>query len=341
MKAEMLDRFALSCLQWAHRNRERFRISRDVTDPETDLNWTMKPLGELAQLSGSVRQLTGSGPVQRLARELQELCWQEVRSGKVLLDLFRAEPQATYPLEIYAAFAGAGMRDQEFERFAATVCGTRAWRLTEQEPNRRLGILNAERRSGFTPHGPFGPALRRTWLGGLPEPWTFERAAGYHLTHAVFHVTDWGAAPHRLPADLGDYLRMWLPCWLDACLEAEQWDLCCELLAVGASLPEPPPGELLDPAWLRLSEVQGADGSLRETGSAPTGKGPELAFAYSYHSTLAAAFAATLSAGRQRQGDRPQAQQQQAQPARGRQRQRGRRDGAPDRAPSEWTGERV
>ncbi|WP_461028767.1 DUF6895 family protein, partial [Streptomyces sparsus] len=268
MRADELERVALTSLQWTRRHTARFRLPRDVTDPGTDLNRTVKPLGELAQLCASIRQHTASSDaIHRLAVEMLEFCWQEVRSGAVLLKLFRAEPQATYPLEIYAAFAGAGMRDRDFEQFAGAVCGTRSWRLTEQAPNRRLGILNAERRSGLPPHGPFGPALRRTWLGGLPEPWTFERTAGYHLTHAVFHVTDWGGAPHRLPADLGEYLRTWLPCWLDTCLEDEQWDLTCELLAVAASLPDPPAPEITAPARRGIADAQSGDGALRESGS--------------------------------------------------------------------------
>lgn len=295
-----LDLLAAECLRWVGRYLDRFRLPDDVADPETDLNWTMKPLGELAQLSGSIRrQAAPDGPGRGLADELLGFCHRETDGGTVLLELFRAEPQASYPLEIYAAFAAAGLRHEGFERFARSVCATRGWRQSEQEPNRRLGVLSAERQAGLTPHGPFGEALRRTWLGGLPEPWTFERGAGYHLTHTVFHLTGWGERPDGLPPELADYLTDWLPCWLDGCLEAGQWDLCCELLAVGAALPEALPPEHTAPAWRRIAAARGPGGALPEAGP-PVPAEDDRHFPHCYHSTLAAAFAATLTAARLR-----------------------------------------
>ncbi|WP_103500768.1 DUF6895 family protein [Streptomyces sp. SM14] len=296
-----LDALALESLEWAWERSWRFRLPADVTDPGSDLNWTMKPLGELAQLTVSIRRCSApDGALHRSATRLLEFCWDQTGEGRVLLELFHAEPHTTYPLEIYAAFAGEGLRHAGFEDFARARCATRSWSQAEQQPHRRLGILNAERRAGITPHGPFAPALRRTWLGGLPEPWTFEQGSGYHLTHTVFHVTDWGAEPSRMPADLAGYLLNWLPSWTDTCLDAEQWDLACELLAVGASLPVPLAPRHTAPAWQRLAGARGPDGALPEDGDPFPADHPD-AFALSYHSTLGAAFAATLTAARLRE----------------------------------------
>jgi hypothetical protein len=302
--ADFLETLALRSLEWTRARTSSFRLPERITEPDIDVNRSVKPLGELAQLSVSIRRETApEHAVHRIAGELLAFCWRETAEGAVLLDLFRAEPQATYPVEIYAAFAAAGLRHAGFEHFAGTVCRTRGWRVTEQEPNRRLSILNAERRGGVTPHRRFDSVLRRTWLGGLPEPWMFERTTGYQLTHAVFHTTDWGSTPRLLPPELADYLHTWLPCWLDTCLDAGQWDLSCELLAVAASLPEPLPARHTRPAWARIAAARGADGALPETGPALPPGDPRH-FLLSYHSTLAAAFAAVLTAARLRSGHR-------------------------------------
>nr|WP_206442405.1 hypothetical protein [Streptomyces boncukensis] len=314
----MLRDVAARALAWVDARRDRFALPPEVVSPETDLNWTLKPLGELAQLTASIRRHTESGdPLHDGAGELLEFAWRETGKGAMLVELFRLDPHATYPLEIYAAFSGAGFRSAVFEEFADVVTRTRSWRLLEQDPNRRLGILNAERRCGLPPHARTEDLLPATWLGGLPEPWTFERHSGYALTHTVFHLADWGAASHAVPGRVADYLHLWLPSWLDTCLDSEQWDLGCELLAVGACLPTPYPAEHRAAAWGRIAAARAADGSLREEGGAPagaaSGPGPGVdlspdpdeatAFAHRYHSTLAAAFAAVLTA--HRLGDRP------------------------------------
>ena len=185
-------------------------------------------------------------------------------------ELQRLEPFATYPLEVYAAFASAGLRHAGYESATATVARTRGWQLTEQEPNRRLSVLNSERRSGLPEHEDMPQALRRTWLAGLPEPWTFELAAGYTLTHVVFHLTDWGLTPQAVPPPVAAYLRHWLAPWLDTCLEDEQWDLSCELLAVASSLPGPPDRALFQDAWART--LGGAERLGRRPGGGRPGQ---------------------------------------------------------------------
>ncbi len=170
--------------------------------------------------------------------------------------------------------------------------------MTEQEPNRRLSVLNSERRTGIPEHKDMPEALRRTWLAGLPEPWTFELAAGYTLTHVVFHLTDWGLTPQAVPPPVADYLRQWLPPWLDTCLEDEQWDLSCELLAVASSLPGPPQRALLQDAWARLAVAQDDSGAVPEVGARGGGRTTAHDFIGRYHSTLMTVFAAVLTINR-------------------------------------------
>ena len=298
MSATAAQRVAHCALAWLCANRDGFTLPDDVLDPRTDVNRTLKPLGELAQLCACVARRSTSARHRVTAEELLRFAWRETRGGGLLLDLLHGEPFATYPMEIYAAFAGAGLRHRGVEDFSATMARTRGWRVTEQEPNRRLGVLNSEDRIGLTPHDAPHSTLRRTWLGGLPEPWTFERAPGYAVTHTVFHLTDWGNAPQRVPHDVADYLTTWLPAWLDSCLEDEQWDLGCELLAVAACLPQAPQARAAQDAWSRVAGGQDPTGELPEAGPGIAARPVDRSFHGCYHSTLVAAFAATLTDAR-------------------------------------------
>ncbi len=252
-----------AALDWVCDHRERFALGDDALAAQGQVNRTWKPLGELAQVCATVTACSPpADPLHARARELLDFGWKQTGDGELFLAVQALEPFATYPLEVYAAFASAGYRHPRYEESAALVARTRGWRLTEQYPTRRLGVMEAERRCGIPPHGQLPEALDRTWLGGLPEPWTFERASGYALTHVVFHLTDWGRDTRGVPSGLAGYLLHWLPPWLDTCLEARMWDLSCELLAVAAALPRPPAPDVLDDAWRRLSTAQHPTGAV-------------------------------------------------------------------------------
>ncbi|MEV2252797.1 hypothetical protein AB0I94_19845 [Streptomyces sp. NPDC050147] len=297
MRARDVAEVAEAALAWVSEHRDDFALGDDALAECGNVNSTWKPLGELAHVCVTVRQHTEpSTPLHQKACDLLDFAWRQTGQGDLLRQLQRLEPFATYPLEVYAAFASAGMRHDGFEKAAATVTSTRSWQVTEQQPNRRLGILNSERHSGMRPHQGMEAALERTWLGGLPEPWMFEGDAGYTLTHVIFHLTDWGATPHQVPPRVADYLSHWLPPWLDTCLEDERWDLSCELLAVAGSLPGPPDRTMLQDAWTRLSLAQGASGAVPEVGPGRAGRASANEFVTCYHSTLMTAFAAVLTA---------------------------------------------
>ncbi|MGP4086845.1 DUF6895 family protein [Streptomyces sp. KR55] len=85
--------------------------------------------------------------------------------------------------------------------------------------------------------------------------------------------------------------------WLDTCLEACMWDLSCELLAVAASVPGQ--AASLQDAWHRIASAQHDTGAIPEEGGRdaldPRAADAGDDFAHCYHSTLMAAFAATLN----------------------------------------------
>ncbi|MDQ1034159.1 hypothetical protein QFZ75_000575 [Streptomyces sp. V3I8] len=301
MRARDVHGLGEAALAWVSAHRDEFALGDDALAEHANVNLTWKPLGELAQVCVSIRRHTEpADPLHRAASDLLAFAWRQTGHGGLFLELQRLEPFATYPLEIYAAFASDGLRHPEYERATATVARTRGWRLTEQQPNRRLSVLNSEQRSGIPQHDAMPRALLRTWLGGLPEPWTFELAAGYTLTHVVFHLTDWGLTPRGVPPQVADYLGQWLPPWLDTCLEDEQWDLGCELLAVAGSLPGPPDRAVLEESWTRLARAQDASGAVPEVGAGRDGHPVAHDFVGCYHSTLMTAFAAVLTTYRLR-----------------------------------------
>ncbi|MEU0272634.1 hypothetical protein [Streptomyces sp. NPDC006307] len=290
---------AEAALQWVSEQRIGFALDEHALDAATDVNRTWKPLGELAQVCVCVCRHTPPGTsLHRAASDLLAFAWEQTRDGALFVDLQRLEPWASYPLEIYAAFASAGLRHHGYERFVSTIARTRGWRLLELLPNRRLGVLNSERRSGLPPHAEPAEELARTWLGGLPEPWTFERGAGYTLTHVVFHLTDWGRAVDRVPPHVASYVETWLPPWLDTCLEDEQWDLSCELLAIAASLPRPPDPAVVEAGWAAVAGAQEEHGALPEMGPGRHGRPVPRDFLHCYHSTLMAAYAGALTLAR-------------------------------------------
>ncbi|MFJ7074088.1 DUF6895 family protein [Streptomyces sp. NPDC098781] len=295
--ADEIREVGTAAFAWLAAHRGDFALGEDALTAEGQVDATWKPLGELAQTCHSVRtHLPPSDPLHVCASDLLRFAWQQTGRGELFVRLQRLEPFATYPLEVYSVFAAAGLRHSGYEAAAATTARTRGWRFTEQEPTRQLGVLKAERRSGIDRTDESEPVLRRTWLGGLPEPWTFERSSGYALTHVVFHLTDWGREPAGVPADLAAYLNHWLPSWLDSCLDAGMWDLSCELLVVAASLPDPPALAAFQDAWRRIARAQHESGALPQDSREIAGA--EADFLHCYHSTLMAAFAAAQTVKR-------------------------------------------
>ncbi|MFJ3671184.1 DUF6895 family protein [Streptomyces sp. NPDC090106] len=283
---ELLDEVARQAVDWLVRARDSFRLPDDaVTDADRDRTW--KPLGELAELSGYIAVAHPRADIRETARSLLDFAWQETARGELFAELMHREPYATYPVELYGAFARAGLRHPRADALAGVTTRLRTRAVPRDAPTRTLGVLRAEQRIGLTPHGDLDTELARTWLGSLPEPWALERRTAYGLTHDVFHVTDWGRARADMAPRTADYLRLWLPAWLECWLAEEEWDLAGELLAVAACLPT---AARHGTAWERLAAAQSTDGSIPENGTLP-----QDLFRTCYHSTLVAAFAATLA----------------------------------------------
>lgn len=288
----------LRAIEWLHAHRDGFLLEPD-DDPRATSLARFKQVGELALICKVLfREGTAGSRQADLARQLLDHAWRDVLDGgRTLVRGQQREPLSPIPFEVYVPFKEMGYRAPEVERTAQLISRLGSWTALEMAPVRRLGVSAFERRFGLSPGVPLADAARRTWLGRTPEPWTAEVNIGYDITHTVFHLTDWGENPDGLPADIADYLALWLPVWLDGWTELENWDLLGELLVVDACLPHP---SLDEHAWTTFAAAQRPDGLMPARGGMPPREtdDPDEVFDAHYHPTLVAAFASVLASSR-------------------------------------------
>ena len=282
-------------LDWLNRSRQ-FGSLPPGTDIEfTDPDNCYKPLGETALAASMVLREGVAGPGELLAaQELLDFTWEQFRAGDFLFERQVRHPMVTDPLETYAHFVRGGYRNHRLDEVAAHLGTLDSFRAVEMMPNRRLAVANANRVINPGYQCDWAALAADTWLGSTPEPWMIDWMTGYHLTHAVFHLTDWGARPDGLPEPVVDYLRTWLPVWADVWQEVAQWDLLGELLIVDACLREP----VCDPqSWERLAQAQHRDGLLPRDAE-PVAEDPRRAFKDNEHTAVVAIVAGTVTLAR-------------------------------------------
>ncbi|MFB7499432.1 hypothetical protein ACFC09_32935 [Streptomyces sp. NPDC056161] len=283
-------------LGWLFEHREHFRLTEEDRATTSGLVERLKPISELAIITHVLFREGVAGARQReQAGALLDFAWRDLLDGgNELARLQQDEPLSTIPLETYAVFHGHGYRHPRLQAGVTLSRRLRNWTAQEHLPNRRLGILNWERRLGLAPSGNVGQAVSRTWLGQLPEPWTLQYATAYDLTHTVFHLTDWGEAPDRIPPRIADYLTLYLPAWLDEWADLQHWDLLGELLVVDACLPYPALDRRI---WERYAAAQAPDGAMPAHRTLPQGDTDHV-FDQVHHPTLVAAFASAMATSR-------------------------------------------
>jgi hypothetical protein len=288
------QRVADQAVAWLSRMRASFALPQDVPHWEIDGD-PLKAVAELAMAAAIVRREAVAGPqTARSAEELLDFAWREFDAGELLHTLQRHTPPATHPVEIYSAFAMAGLRHQPLEELAGYLAGLRAAAVPEHVPNRRLAVVAARRRIGLPVPEDVPALVAQTWLGGTPEPWMLDTFDAYGVTHTVFHLTDWAARPEGLEPRLQEYLHRWLPVWVEVFAETRSWDLLGELLIVDVCLSEP---DWYPQAWEALAAAQWEDGMVPNGVTRPPDD-PERAFRNHHHPTIVAAVAGTLTVSR-------------------------------------------
>lgn len=284
-------RMGTRALGWLHRNRAQGTFADGATAELAEPDSVYKPLAELALAASLVlRDAVFPAAERDAAGELLDFAWDQLRGGDLLYERQLRFPAVTDPLETYVHFHRAGYRHERLKALLVHLTTLTSYREYEHVPNRRMAVANATRVIGVADRTDWSARTAATWLGATPEPWTMDWMTAYHMTHTVFHLTDWGAEPHALPPRLRDYLATWLPVWTDVWLEIEEWDLVAELLVVDACMPEP----AFDPvAWRRLAAAQHEDGLLPRDGRTGTDD-EDRRFEDHYHTAGVATIAATL-----------------------------------------------
>ncbi|UQA96954.1 DUF6895 family protein [Streptomyces halobius] len=283
-------------LTWLDEHREHFRLTPEDRAAGSTLIERIKPIGELViNMQVLFREGVAGSRQHARAGQLLDFAWRDLLDGgNVLAALQHDEPLSPVPFEVYAAFHELGYRHPGLEAAMEVCRRTATWAALEMVPNRRLGVLNAERKMGLSPGADFDRAVERTWLGRRPEPWTVQLHIAYDLTHTVFHLTNWGEAPGRVPPAIASYLELYLPAWMDDWAELEHWDLLGELLVVDACLPRP----TLDARyWERYAAAQSDTGAMPVQRGMPDGDPAEV-FDAVHHPTLVAAFASAMATSR-------------------------------------------
>lgn len=289
-------RVGAAAVHWLDAHRAHFRVRDGTESGAAEAKERFKPVGELAMV-GRVLDREGVAGSQQAAqlRRLIDFAWYEaLEAGELLAWLQREEPFSPIPLEVYVHFRELGYVHRGIERHTRLTAATTSWAALETTPNRRLGISRCEARAGLRPGVEVSEATARTWLGRTPEPWSVEDNIAYDITHTVFHLTDWGRRPERLPDEISRYLSLWLPVWLEEWASKEYWDLLGELLVVDTCLPRP---TLDADAWQRFALAQSPEGAMPMHRALPDETGEAL-FDAVHHSTLVALFASTMATSR-------------------------------------------
>jgi hypothetical protein len=294
----LMHEVGVKALDWLYDNREGFRPHRGPRTSAYEAKERLKPIGELAIIGKVIVRegVSGSRQAER-TRRLLDFAWRDLLDGgQVLARMQTEEPLSAVPMEIYAPFSELGHRCPALESTLAITTALRSWPV-DAHTVRGLGIRRTQTRAGVTPpeDADLAHALDATWLSRTPEPWTVGKHTGYDITHTVYHLTDWGERPHRLPPHIADYLAVWLPVWTDDWADIGNWDLLGELLVVDACLPAP---ELNENVWRRFADAQLSDGLVPDHAGAELGDDRWETFDLHYHPTLVAAFAAVLATSR-------------------------------------------
>ncbi|MFD8597903.1 DUF6895 family protein [Kitasatospora sp. NPDC059646] len=270
---------------------EDSNVDLDLSNPDN----AYKPIGECALAGSLVLRESVAGPTDReRARALLDFGWQQLRQGDLLYERQFRHILISDPLEMYGHFHRSGYRHAALEDLLHSLDGLRSTHAVEAMANRQLAVVNARSVVGLESKPDWDALAATTWLGARPEPWAIDWITGYNVTHTVFHMTDWGAVPDRLPVPLQEYLADWLPVWVDIWQETGQWDLMGELLIVDACLPE----SVCDPDSLaQLVAVQHPDGLLPRDLD-PVDEDPAKAFKENEHTAVVGVLAGTLTLAR-------------------------------------------
>jgi len=276
-------------LTWIENHRDEFSPRRG-RDP-WEQTMLLKPFSELMLTVTVLRR----DPV--LCRRLEPIvqwAWHEAEDGALLIDLTSAKVELVEAVGLYADFAENGHHNPALRQWLEHLVCTDVAAGLELPPWRDVALRYNLARLDLS--GP--PVLPAgSWLGARPEPWTISLTTGYPMTHEVFYLTNFGAAPDNLAVEIREYLHWWLPAWRDCFRDPEHLDLLAELVMTAACIHGDPGQDVLDLLTIRQFDdgsVAGPRGAGRELPSPPD-DAERRRFLSDYHTTLVSVLALTCA----------------------------------------------
>lgn len=212
--------------------------------------------------------------------------------------------------ELCAALHAAGRDSGALSRLLQGAIDAGMVGQVERMPHRLVELRCALDWAGMRHSLPSMASLvERTILGSIPAPALLTKADLYALTHVVFFASRFGLDLDGIPIlARGNRMRSLLSDLLVVSAQAQNWDLFGEFLLCWDCLGFPH-DTFVDAAWNSLRDALRPDGavvpSLSESGDetiydslTPLVNGARTDFDAVYHTTLVAALAETVAAGR-------------------------------------------
>lgn len=200
---------------------------KDIKNEE-QLILLIKPIGEFVLIMELLKRW---GIKREIAKDNLRWAWDEFGQGKLFYNILKKRPELIILSSIYPAFFKSGFNNEEAFNLIKHLLKLKGchgydlpmWRRLDLELTKvNLGLRSFDKK-----------VLSQTYFGNFPEPWLISNNFAYAITHEVFYITDFGTEKNNLPKEFQDYLKLWIPSWIEIFIEDQNWDITAELIMIG------------------------------------------------------------------------------------------------------------
>jgi len=226
MKIIDVDIAINKAIKWILDNRNLLGIA-DISDWNRKMV-LLKPIGEFVLTLDVLKSYDTKEPDIESGLSW---AWQQFDEGNLLIDILLARPDLIMILSIYSNFARNGYENKKFETFAEYLLTLNSIKNIEYPLWRKIDLDYSTAKLQGKDFS-IEAQLKDTWIGNYPEPWTINNDFAYSMTHEIFYATDFGKY-NSLPTQLIEYIKFWLPAWMEIYANVPDWDIFAELIMVG------------------------------------------------------------------------------------------------------------
>jgi uncharacterized protein DUF6895 len=156
--------------------------------------------------------------------------WSQLEDGEYLLKLLAIRPDLIAFIGMYTSFYTWGYRNSRLEQFIQYLHASNSSQSLEIQQWRRVALQYNFARLELCDFP--SDLIKGSWVISLPEPWTISDEMAYAVTHEVFYITDFGRQPNNMDIKVTNYLKIWMPVWIQFFVDKENWDLTSEFIMV-------------------------------------------------------------------------------------------------------------